>query len=90
MKPALLDGSAVDALHLLEDVVLKGEELSRSREESLPLGSESDPPGRPVEEAHAEVALQPDYRAAQGLLGDEQASRCPAEVELFGHGHEVA
>ena len=62
-----------------------GQELARVREET-PGVAEFHAAGAPDEQLLAERPLQPRDPLGQGLLGEEQLGRGPAEVELLDGG----
>ena len=66
------------------------EDLPGERNEAPAVGGQRDPSGRPVEEHDAEKVLEPADVAAQCLLGDEQASGRPREVQFFRDDDEGA
>ncbi len=66
------------------------DQLPGPNQEPLPLRGEADPARGPHEERGVQALLEPSDVAADGLLGHEQPLRGAGEVQLLGHGHEVA
>ena len=58
------------------------------REETPPGVAEFHAAGAPDEQLLAESPLQPRNPLGQGLLGEEQQGRGPAEMQLLGGGDE--
>lgn len=58
------------------------------REETPPGVAELHPAGAPDEQLLAQRLLQPRNPLGQGLLGEEQLGRGPAEMQLVGGGGE--
>jgi len=65
-----------------------GQELAGVREETPPGVAEFHAAGAPDEQLLAERPLQPRNPLGQGLLGEEQLGRGPAEMQLLGGGDE--
>jgi hypothetical protein len=73
----------------LPRLLRRGEHRSRLGQEAFAGRGEPDPPGRPVEELHAEVAFEPADLLADRGLDDVQPLRRAGEVQLLGHRREV-
>ena len=72
------------------EAVGRGEQRAGLDEEPFADRRERDAAARPVEQADAELRLQLVDPLRQRRRGDVQALRGPSEVELLGHGDEVA
>jgi hypothetical protein len=82
--------TAIEAVQLLEGLVVQGQQLAGARQQALTLGGEGDPAGGAGEQTHAELLLEPANVAAEGLLGHVQPCRGAGEVQLLGDRHKVA
>jgi hypothetical protein len=74
----------------VDRLVPAGEQGPRVLEEDSARGRQRDGPLRAGQELHAELLFQPADLLAERGLHDVQALGGTAEVELFGHSHEVA
>ncbi len=67
-----------------------GQQLAHVGQQGFAGRRERHAPARPVEQRHAQCLLELGNGLRDGRLGHVQALGGAAEMQLFGHGHELA